>query len=273
MVDVPQFATDWWVSRIDESTNGGCPESGFPEFQLDWGTGRAGMPGERTMQKEHTVKTYEAEIRELNEAVLEMARCTMGQLETAVRVIETRDSDLAAKLVSGDERVDELEMEVDALTVKLLATRQPMAADLRMTVSVSKIAAELERIADYAAGMGKLVHCVDGETPAELILSLRRMLEIAIGMLSELVVAYRDFDAVRAVAIWRRDDGIDRLYGDFLTQLQLFMSKSPDRVRSGAGLLLMGRHSERIGDHLTNIAESIYFVATGEKLPRPPNEP
>lgn len=225
------------------------------------------------MQKEHTVKTYEAEIRELNAAVLEMARRTMGQLETAVRVIESGDSDLAAKLVSDDRRVDELEMEVDALTVRLLATRQPMAADLRMTVSVLKIAAELERIADYAAGMGKLVHCVDGETPAELTLSLRRMLDTAIGMLSDLVVAYRDLDAVLAVAVWRRDDGIDRLYGDFLNQLQLFMSRSPDRVPSGTGLLLMGRHSERIGDHLTNIAENIYFIATGENLLRPASEP
>lgn len=231
------------------------------------------MPGERMMQKEHTVKTYEAEIRELNAAVLEMARRTMGQLETAVRVIESGDSDLAAKLVSEDRGVDELEMEVDALTVRLLATRQPMAADLRMTVSVLKIAAELERIADYAAGMGKLVHCVDGETPAELILSLRRMLDIAIGMLSDLVVAYHDLDAVLAVEAWRRDDGIDRLYGDFLNQLQLFMSRSPDRVPSGTGLLLMGRHSERIGDHLTNIAENIYFIATGENLLRPASEP
>lgn len=231
------------------------------------------MPGERMMHKEHTVKTYEAEIRELNAAVLEMARRTMGQLETAVRVIESGDSDLAAKLVSEDRGVDELEMEVDALTVRLLATRQPMAADLRMTVSVLKIAAELERIADYAAGMGKLVHCVDGETPAELTLSLRRMLDIAIGMLSDLVVAYRDLDAVLAVAVWSRDDGIDRLYGDFLNQLQLFMSRSPDRVPSGTGLLLMGRHSERIGDHLTNIAENIYFIATGENLLRPASEP
>ena len=231
------------------------------------------MPGEIMMQKEHTVKTYEAEIRELNAAVLEMARRTMGQLETAVRVIESGDSDLAAKLVSEDRGVDQLEMEVDALTVRLLATRQPMAADLRMTVSVLKIAAELERIADYAAGMGKLVHCVDGETPAELTLSLRRMLDTAIGMLSDLVVAYRDLDAVLAVAVWRRDDGIDRLYGDFLNQLQLFMSRSPDRVPSGTGLLLMGRHSERIGDHLTNIAENIYFIATGENLLRPASEP
>ena len=164
-------------------------------------------------------------------------------------------------------------MEVDALTVRLLATRQPMAADLRRTVSVLKIAAELERIADYAAGMGKLVHCVDGETPAELTLSLRRMLDIAIGMLSDLVVAYRDLDAVLVVAVWRRDDGIDRIYGDFLNQLQLFMSSSPDLVPSGTGLLLMGRHSERIGDHLTNIAENIYFIATGENLLRPASEP
>ncbi|MBN2339300.1 MAG: phosphate signaling complex protein PhoU [Acidobacteria bacterium] len=225
------------------------------------------------MQKEHTVKTYEAEIRELNAAVLEMARRTMGQLEMAVRVIESRDAGLAARLVSGDQGVDALEMEVDALTVRLLATRQPMATDLRMTVSVLRIAAELERIADYAAGMGKLVHCLDGETPVELIRLLREMLDIAIGMLSDLVVAYQELDPGLAVAVWRRDEGIDRLYGDFLNQLQLFMSRSPDRVPSGTGLLLMGRHSERIGDHLTNIAENIYFIATGENLLRPANEP
>ncbi|MEJ2108829.1 MAG: phosphate signaling complex protein PhoU [Acidobacteriota bacterium] len=218
------------------------------------------------MNKEHSVKSYEEEFQLLKSMVLEMAARVEDQLKSAVEVIETRNEILGKKLISEDVEINALQTQIDRLTVKILATRQPMASDLRMIVSVLKIVGELERIADYAKSMGKLIHYLNSVDLSELIGSIKNMLLLCISMFSESVTAYRNLDPEAAVAVWKRDDEIDALYQSFLSQLQHFMTQSPDSVQISTGLLFMGRNCERIGDHLTNVVENIFFIATGEDL-------
>ena len=218
------------------------------------------------MNREHTVKSYDEEMRSLQSMVMAMAQHVEDQMKLAIQVIETRDEQLAQKLVAGDQEINALQEETDQLTVRILATRQPMAIDLRTIVSVLKIVAELERIADYAASMGKLVHYLNSVSLDELTVSIQEMHRIALSMLSDSIKIYQSMDPQMAVTLWHRDDEIDEIYQKFLKQLQSFMSKSPDRVQISTGLLFMGRNCERMGDHLTNIAENIFFIATGENL-------
>lgn len=198
--------------------------------------------------------------------VLDMAARVEDQMKAAVEVVGSRNEFLAKKLVSEDEDINGLQDEIDRRTVKILATRQPVAFDLRMIVMVLKIVGELERIADYAKSMGKLVHHLDGLDLTGLIASIKSMLAVALSMFSESITAFRNLDAEAAVAVWKRDDQIDAMYKAFLERLQVFMMQSPDRVQVSTGLLFMGRNCERIGDHLTNVAENIYFIATGESF-------
>ncbi len=218
------------------------------------------------MNKEHSVRSYEEEFQSLKSMVLDMAVRVENQMNAAIDVLDTRDSALAQKLISEDEDINGLQESIDRLTVKILATRQPMAFDLRMIVSVLKIVGEMERIADYAKSMGKLIHYLNSADLTDLIASIKNMLSIGIGMFSESMTAFRNTDAEAAVSVWKRDDQIDNLYRTFLEQLQVYMRQSPDRVQISTGLLFMGRNCERIGDHLTNVAENIYFIATGEYL-------
>jgi phosphate transport system protein len=218
------------------------------------------------MNREHTVKSYNEEMRSLQSMVIAMAQHVEDQMKLAIQVIESRDEQLAQRLVAGDQEINELQEKTDQLTVRILATRQPMAIDLRAIVSVLKIVAELERIADYAASMGKLVHYLNSVSLDELTASIQEMHRIALSMLSDLIKIYQSMDPQMAVVLWHRDDEIDEIYQKFLKQLQSFMSQSPDRVQISTGLLFMGRNCERMGDHLTNIAENIFFIATGENL-------
>lgn len=218
------------------------------------------------MDKEHSVRSYEEEFQSLKSKVLDMAARVEGQMKAAVEVVGSRSEILAKRLVSEDEDINELQNEIDRRTVKILATRQPVAFDLRMIVMVLKIVGELERIADYAKSMGKLIHFLDNAELTELVASIENMLALSISMFSESITAFRNLDAEAAVAVWKRDDQIDSMYQSFLEQLQDYMMQSPGRVQPSTGLLLMGRNCERIGDHLTNVAEDIYFIATGESF-------
>ena len=143
------------------------------------------------MNKEHSVRSYEEEFQSLKSKVLDMAARVEDQMKAAVEVVGSRNEILAKKLVSEDEDINRLQDEIDRRTVKILATRQPVAFDLRMIVMVLKIVGELERIADYAKSMGKLVHHLDGLDLTELIASIKSMLAVALSMFSESMTAFR----------------------------------------------------------------------------------
>lgn len=216
------------------------------------------------MVKDHIVRSYDQELDLLLSKLLEMGKAAEDQLYKAIEALVSRDSSLAVNVIYEDSKVNQLQAEVDSLTVRMLAMRQPMALDLRYIISGLKIAAELERIADYAANISKnmmdLNH-VSLEKPVELII---RMAEKAGQMLREVMHAFQETDADHAVAVWRQDEEINEIYADLLSQLRSYMKVDGENITTYTGLIFVSRCCERIGDHIKNIAESVYFIKNGK---------
>jgi phosphate transport system protein len=216
------------------------------------------------MPKEHIVKSYDEELARLERKISKMTKTVETQLTRAVEALIGRDLFLAKSVVRDDEKVNELQRELESQTVKLLALRQPMARDLRAVIAGLKTASDLERIGDYAANIAlhvKDVNNVSLEKPLELLI---RMGEIAAVMLSDVIEAYQKMDIQKAIEVWHCDDKIDGIYADLLREIRECMAKDAQNIKAYTGLIFVARCCERIGDHVTNVAENIYFVEEGD---------
>jgi phosphate transport system protein len=193
-----------------------------------------------------------------------MGKVAEEQLAKAIEALITKDSKLAVNVICSDVQVNDLQNTVDRLTVRMLAMRQPMGSDLRHIISALKIAAELERIADYAANIAKNMMDLDHvslEKPVGLII---RMAELASHMLKDVIGAYRELNVQKAIAVWQRDEAINQVYTDLLSQLRSYMKVDSDNINTYTSLIFAARCCERIGDHIKNIAEGVYFITHGE---------
>jgi phosphate transport system protein len=216
------------------------------------------------MAKDHIVRSYDQELELLQSKLLEMGRITGDQLSKAVEALVTKNSSLAVNVIYSDSEVNQLQNDVDSLTVRMLAMRQPMALDLRQIISTLKIAAELERIADYAANIGKNVidlTDVSLEKPVEMII---QMAKAAQQMLSDVMHAYQETDVALSISVWKQDEKINELYAALLSQLRLYMKEDTDNIKTYTNLIFVSRCCERIGDHIKNIAECVYFIDKGQ---------
>ena len=216
------------------------------------------------MSKDHIVRSYDQELDLLISKISEMGKVAEEQLAKAIEALITKDSRLAVNVIYTDAQVNDLQSTVDGLTVRMLAMRQPMGSDLRHIISALKIAADLERIADYAANIAKNVMDLDRvslEKPVGLII---RMAELASHMLKDVIDAYRETDVRKATAVWHRDEDINRVYADLLSQLRSYMKADSDNINAYTSLIFAARCRERIGDHIKNVAESVFFITNGE---------
>ena len=216
------------------------------------------------MSRDHTVRSYDQELNLLKSKISEMGKVAEAQLAKAVEALATKDSKLAVNVIYSDIQVNELQAAVDRLTVNMLAMRQPMGIDLRHIISALKIAAELERIADYAVNIAKngmnLNH-VYLEKPVQLII---RMAKLAIQMLKDVIGAYLELDVPKAIAVWHRDQDINQIYADLLTQLRSFMRADSENINTYTNLIFTARCCERLGDHIKNVAEGVCFIIQGD---------
>ena len=201
----------------------------------------------------------------LKSKLSEMGKEAEDQISKAGRALQNRDGGLADVIIVCDEKVNVLQQEVEEHSIRILATRQPMAQDLRYVIAGLKVASELERIADYAANIARhisdLDHQLDIDHP---IASIIEMVELTKGMLADIMVAFSKVDAQRAIAVWHRDDQIDQIYAGLLSDLRARMSEDPGNIRSYTGLIFIARCCERIGDHITNIAENVHYIVHGK---------
>ena len=218
------------------------------------------------MASEHIVSAFDQELNELKNKVSEMGGLAEAQLASALEAMQRRDTDLAARTVESDRRVDEMEREIDAFVVQLLALRQPVATDLREIIVALKIASDLERIADYATNVAKRTITLAQHPQVRPAHAIPRMVRLALSMINEVLDSYSDRDTRKAIAVWRRDEELDEMYVSLFRELLTYMMEDARRISSCTHLLFIAKNIERVGDHATNIAESIFYLVEGRPL-------
>ncbi len=213
---------------------------------------------------DHTVKSFDSEISQLRGLVAEMGGLAEVAIHDAIDALVRHDEDLAERVVAADARLDALEAEVDRLAIRTIALRAPMANDLRDVIAALKISGVLERIGDYAKNIAKRVNDMEGRSKVEPLTLVPAMADIAQGMVRDVMNAYGSRDAMLAVEVIRRDEKLDQFYNTLFRSLLTHMMENPATITSAAQLLFVARNLERIGDHATNVAEMVYYAATGE---------
>jgi phosphate transport system protein len=218
------------------------------------------------MAAEHIVKSYDEELQRLNKMIVEMGGLAESQLADAIEAVQERDSDLAARVIEDDAKVDQLERDLDNLAIRLLALRQPMARDLREIVVALKIASDLERIADYAANVAKRSIALSQAPPIQPAHALPRMARLALLLIKDVIDAYVERDPDKALEVWNRDEELDETYASLFREFLTYMMEDPRNIGACTHLLFMAKNIERIGDHATNIAENLYYLVHGTPL-------
>ncbi|AND67749.1 PhoU family transcriptional regulator [Dyella thiooxydans] len=215
---------------------------------------------------EHIIKSYDSELARLTGEIVRMGELSVTQLESAIDVIARRDERAAQRVVANDDAIDQLEQEISHDVVRLLALRAPMAGDLRNVFAALRIAADIERIGDYAANVAKRSIPLSMVAPVSPTKGLDYLAKLAAAEVREVLVAYRDQDAEHAYQVWKSDAELDEAYTGYFRQLLTYMMEDPRNITPCTHLLFMAKNIERIGDHATNIAESIWFQVHGETL-------
>jgi phosphate transport system protein len=212
----------------------------------------------------HTVKSFENEISQLRGLVAEMGGLAEVAIRDAVDALVRDDDDLASRVVARDGQIDAHEMQIDRFALQIIALRAPMADDLRDVIAALKMSAVIERIGDYAKNIAKRVKRVEGHNKIGPLTLIPTMTEIARGMVRDALNAYGARDANLAVDVIQRDRRVDEFYNSIFRNLVSHMMEKPSTISDAAQLLFVARNLERIGDHATNVAEMVYFAATGE---------
>ena len=214
----------------------------------------------------HTVKAFDEELNQLRATISEMGSLAEAAIGEAMEALARRDEEAAARVVEGDRRIDALEAEVERLAVQIIALRAPMADDLREVIAALKIAGVVERIGDYAKNIARRVRSIDGGSIRPISL-LPQMARIAGEMVHDVLDAFARRDAEQAIRVCERDAAVDDFYNSIFRALLTHMMENPSTITPATHLLFVARNLERIGDHATNVAEMVYFAATGSHLP------
>ena len=219
------------------------------------------------MSTEHTVKAFDEDITRLRGLIAEMGGLAEVAATEAMRALVSGDEELAAAVVERDKKLDALESEVDAMAIRVLALRAPMADDLREIIAALKIAGVIERIGDYAKNIAKRANRIEERKRFEPLTLLPAMADIATEMVHDVLTAFAARDPVLAREVIERDDKVDAFYDSIFRNLVSHMVENPATISTAAQLLFVARNIERIGDHATNVAEMVHFAALGTMPP------
>jgi phosphate transport system protein len=212
----------------------------------------------------HTVSAYDEELQFLMRRIAEMGGVAERMVEESITALMNSDVGLSQKVISDDLLVDEAERQIGEKAVSIIARRQPMASDLRDIIASIRIAADLERIGDMAKNIAKRVIAVEGlAQPKKLLRGLEHLSELALTQLKEVLDACATRSAELAKAVRERDEEIDAIYTSLFRELLTYMMEDPRNITACTHLLFCAKNIERIGDHATNIAESVYYMTTG----------
>jgi len=214
---------------------------------------------------DHIVKSYDEEQQRLHNEILRMGEMSVAQLEAALDVVERRDDKAAERIIANDEAIDSLEQEISH-DVMRLALRGPMASDLRVILAALRIAADIERVGDYAANVAKRSMALNMAPPIPHTNGLRALGALAVQQLRDVLAAYRDLDVDAAQRVRARDAELDTQYTSLFRELLTYMMEDARAITPCTHLLFMAKNLERIGDHATNIAETLNYVITGKAM-------
>jgi len=207
---------------------------------------------------------FERDLRQLNEGVVRMGERAGEAIHGAVEALRARDVAAAERIIAEDDAIDALHMDLEQRCMRLLATQQPMAGDLRTIASVFAITIDLERMADHAEGISRAVKRLGDEPPVKPLVDIPQMDETLQGMLRDTLMALQMESADLARQTATQDDAVDRLRNRVLHDLLEIMIHDPQTVPRALELLIVARHLERAADHVTNICERIVYIVTGE---------
>ncbi len=217
-------------------------------------------------QAEHIVQGYDEDLNTLTDALSQMGGQVESMIVDAVRAIKKRDSNLAKEVIERDIIVNNLQEQIDADALRMLALRHPMAADLRRVVGAIRAANDLERIGDLAEGIARRAMTINESEKLDLSRGVARMGKLVKVQLKSALDALLNEDADKAVDVWLQDQDVDSLYASLFRELLTYMMEDHRNIQACTGLLFVAKNLERVGDHATNIAEIVYFSVHGRAL-------
>ncbi len=216
------------------------------------------------MTTEHIVKAFDQNLKHVDAVIAEMGGLVETQVAAAIEAMLKRDVERAEQVIAADERVDELEKELDRSVIKLIALRQPMADDLRMLIAALRIGGAIERIGDYARNIAKRTLALAQAPPMAPAQTVARLGELVLEMLRNALDAYLTRDAAMADDVRRSDHDADAMYTSLFRELLTYMMEDPRNITSCTHLMFAAKNVERIGDHITTIAENVIYLVSGD---------
>jgi phosphate transport system protein len=219
------------------------------------------------MMSEHTIKAFDTELQELARKVCEMGGLAERQIADAVAALAKRDTAQAERVIALDADIDALQREIEEKGVLTIARRQPMAVDLREVVGALRVSNDLERIGDLAKNIAKRVVVLEGEfRPNIVIRRIEHMTDLVLAQLKQVLDSYVRRDVAMALEVWRNDEAVDAVNNSLFRELLTYMMEDPRNITFCTHLLFCAKNIERMGDHATNIAETVYYMAEGRSL-------
>jgi phosphate transport system protein len=219
------------------------------------------------MMNEHTAKAFDVDLQDLSRMVAEMGGLAEKQIADSVDALAKRDSDRADRVIVADAAIDALQREIEERSVLTIARRQPMAVDLREIVSALRIANDLERIGDLAKNIAKRVMPITADFhPQKVIRGVEHMASLVLTQLKQVLDAYASHDLEKAMVVWNGDEEVDAMCTSLFRELLTYMMEDPRHITFCIHLMFSAKNIERMGDHATNIAETVYFMVQGRPI-------
>jgi phosphate transport system protein len=216
---------------------------------------------------DHTAKAFDADLQEITRKVAEMGGLAERQIADATRSLVERDTDLAERVIATDPMIDAMQHDIEEKAILTIARRQPMAVDLREIVGAMRVCNDLERIGDHAKHIGKRMVALDLDMhPQKLIRGVEHMASLVLALLKQVLDAYASHDVNAALAVWNGDEEVDALCTSLFRELLTYMMEDPRNITFCMHLMFCAKDIERIGDHATNIAETVYYVIEGRAI-------
>jgi phosphate transport system protein len=216
---------------------------------------------------EHTAKAFDVDLQDLSRMVAEMGGMAEKQIADAVDALAKRDGDRARRVIAADADIDSLQREIEDRAVLTITRRQPMAVDLREIVAALRIANDLERIGDLAKNIAKRVMPITADFhPQKVIRGVEHMAALVLAQLKQVLDSYAGHDVEKALAVWKGDEEIDAICTSLFRELLTYMMEDPRHITFCIHLMFCAKNIERMGDHATNIAETVYFMVQGRPI-------